>query len=263
MDIQRLKSIGRINTIYDTGERPVLVECDNLKGYVAKYMKSSSSAYKLACELCGSLLAIRWKLNTPDIAFIEIRPSDWPHYGSINFSAPAFGSLKLSNVMDITPISLKSIVRSEKVFFQLLKVALFDIWIANEDRNNNNYNLLFDLLKQEIIVLDHGCVFNTATFDYGLSILTCNETILDSELASYLYYQVSERHIGYIKNYFSESIRSCAEIVLNIERYIPNEWNVPHLIVKEKLSQLFNDDWISDCWDAFLEYIECIGKYSN
>ena len=31
----------------------------------------------------------------------------------------------------------------------VLKIALFDYWISNEDRNHNNYNLMLKMVKEE------------------------------------------------------------------------------------------------------------------
>lgn len=85
-EIPCVESINRIRKRYYTGEEPVLVECDNLHTYICKYMRSSASGYKLACELIGSLLAYRWNVYTPDIAYVKIKGSDWPHFSSINLS---------------------------------------------------------------------------------------------------------------------------------------------------------------------------------
>ena len=37
-----------------------------------------------------------------------------------------------------------------------MKIALFDFWIANEDRNANNANLLYDVGRGRLISIDYG-----------------------------------------------------------------------------------------------------------
>jgi hypothetical protein len=53
MKIPTLSSIKTIEQQYQTGENPVLVLCSDKNAYICKYMRSSGSAYKLACELIG------------------------------------------------------------------------------------------------------------------------------------------------------------------------------------------------------------------
>ncbi len=72
-----------------------------------------------------------------------------------------------------------------------LLIALFNLWVANEDRNWNNANLLYDVNSNNLIAIDHGCILNTATFDYNLSLLTQNETILYSDLAHIILNDIS------------------------------------------------------------------------
>ena len=38
---------------------------------------------------------------------------------------------------------------------------------------------------------------------------------------------------------------------------MPKEWKVPAETVKEKLSQLFDEQWIASVWDNF---IECLNE---
>ena len=52
--IQFVESVKIIEQQYRTGEEPVLVMCSDKKNYVCKYMRTSSAAYKLSCELIGS-----------------------------------------------------------------------------------------------------------------------------------------------------------------------------------------------------------------
>lgn len=72
MEIPTLYSAKRIERQFYTGEEPVMVMCSDVNLYVCKYMRSSATAYKLACELIGATLAKKWQLTTPDIAFINI-----------------------------------------------------------------------------------------------------------------------------------------------------------------------------------------------
>ena len=61
MTTPMLESIKAIEQQFRTGEEPVLVMCSDMNMYVCKYMRTSASAYKLACEWIGSQMARAWK----------------------------------------------------------------------------------------------------------------------------------------------------------------------------------------------------------
>lgn len=260
MEIPQLISINRIKRRYHTGEEPVWVECNDLNSYICKYMRSSSAAYKLTCELIGDLLIHLWGIYTPEIAFVKIKSQDWPHFTSINFSAPSLGSRFIPESIDITPVSYSEIKRSEALTCQLMMIGLFDLWVGNEDRNYNNANLLYDLVKNELIAIDHGCIFNTASFDYKMSLLTFNESILQSDLASYLFAGLSgdkiQMLIKKMKVNYEKCIDLCRARSQTIISIIPREWNVPISNIHHKLDELFDSEWIERCWLTFVELME-------
>ena len=98
MYIPTLTSIKTIEQRFRTGEEPVLVVCSDKNSYICKYMRSSASAYKLVCELVGSIMAVTWKLNTPSVAFININPKHCLNAIQNYVSAPSWGSCKLEKV---------------------------------------------------------------------------------------------------------------------------------------------------------------------
>lgn len=259
MKLPEVTSIRPIQMRYSTGEKPVLVECNDLHSYICKYLHSSFSAFKLVCELSGALFAQAWELKTPEVAFVKIRPADWLQREPIDFSAPSFGSQKLMGVMDVTPASIVAIKKNENVKRQLLKIALFDLWVANEDRNSNNANLLYDLVENALVAIDHGCILNTAEFDYSLSQLTCNETILASSLAHYLLDEESHDNLNKLLRELYGDYMVCVKRSLTqvdyVVRSIPGQWGVPKCVVEGKLKQLFEDGWIEECWESFVDYL--------
>jgi len=50
MAVPVIESVKVIEHQYPTGEEPVLVMCSDMNAYICKYMRSSASAFKLACE---------------------------------------------------------------------------------------------------------------------------------------------------------------------------------------------------------------------
>lgn len=138
-----------------------------------------------------------------------------------------------------------------------MQIALFDFWIANEDRNANNANLMYDVVRSRLVSIDYGCILNTATFDYPLSLLTTTDTILWSDLFRHLAKGQEEVTIQAItdrlKVVFCESLQQASLQVNQVIEEMPTEWNVPKSVVKEKLLQLFDERWAVDVWGNFME----------
>ena len=255
------KEIHSIKTIvqqYHTGEEPVLVVCSDRESYVCKYMRSSSASYKLVCELIGSCMAVAWNIVTPRVCLVKIKAEHWPNsIKGYRGSAPSLGTAWLENVVDITPSTCNEIPKSTCLLEQLLKIALFDFWIANEDRNANNANLMYDLQKDQIVSIDYGCIFNTATFDYPLSQLTMTDTILWSDLFKHLTKDVArletDRLVKNLKNDYSALLERSKAQMQTIMDVLPEEWLVPPSAVKEKMNQLFVSEWTDGVWENFTD----------
>lgn len=268
--MKRLHSIKNIEKTYNTGEEPVLVACNDHNSYICKYSRYSGSANKLVCELMGAVFAKSWMLNTPEIAIVKVNREHVPYNMSGSFfSKPILGSLQQQNVVDITPATIPLISPSEKLCRQLMQIALFDLWLSNEDRNANNANLMYDMVNDDIIAIDYGCCFNTATFDYPLSLLTESESILCSDLFVHL-----------ASNTSHERIRQMADILLNIDfpsyihdsqigsvvvqwdddsneelgcDFIPSAWNIDRGRLSIKIDELLSSEWLARVKNGFIE----------
>lgn len=262
MAIQAIHSVKRIEQQFHTGEEPVLVMCSDVNTYVCKYMRSSAAAYKLVCELIGAQMAKAWQLNTPDTALVMIKPSHWEGVHLMHsVSAPSLGSKWMDSVVDITPSTYEKVPATAEMLNHLMKIALFDFWIANEDRNANNANLMYDVAVGKFVSIDYGCIFNTATFDYPLSQLTSTDTILWSDLFDHLIQGQDKDNIRslaeQLKLDYRHSIQVCNSLKTEIVDVIPKEWNVPSTVIMEKVEQLFDETWTSEVWNNF---IECLNE---
>lgn len=258
MAIPVLESIKAIEYQYPTGENPVLVTCSDKNAYICKYMRSSAAAFKLGCELIGSKMAMAWQLETPEIAFVRIKPDHWiGHNLQHSISAPSLGSKRIEGVVDVNSSTFDNVNSTTKVLRQLMKIALFDFWIANEDRNVNNANLLYDVGYGNLVPIDYGCILNTATFDYPMTQLTTNESILCSDLFQYLVrgkeIPNSEAVLEELKKTYVSCLKRSKRQVKQIVDEIPKEWNVPSNVIEVKLQQLFDERWTTGVWSNFTE----------
>lgn len=268
--MNKLHSIHSIDKRYSTGEEPVLVQCNDQNSYVCKYSRYSGSANKLVCELIGSVFAKDWQLNTPNIAIVKVLSHHIPSYmGGSYFSKPLLGSQLRHNVIDITPSSVEQVPSNEKLLSQLMHIALFDFWIANEDRNANNSNLMYDYVRQELVVIDFGCCLNTATFDFPLSQLTETDSILCSELFEHVSKDIPRQRILQMSEIlthidFRSYLHDCQNNALVLEcdegankdmgvDFIPSAWNINRRRLKTKLDELFDSCWTDSVLENFKE----------
>lgn len=179
MATPRLHSAKRIEQQFHTGEEPVMVMCSDINIYVCKYMRSSATAYKLACEFIGAKFATTCA------------------------------------------------------------------------------NLMYDVVHEQLVSIDYGCIFNTATFDAPFSQLTSTDTILWSDLFKHLL-QGTDRQSIYaiadrLKANYEECLTQSKRIVKEILTDMPQEWKVPNRIVSEKLGLLFEEQWITQVWKNFMD----------
>ena len=265
MLIPKIHSIQSISTKYNTGDEPVLVLCSDKRQYICKYMRSSATiAYKLACEYIGAQLAAIWKIHTPPVAFVNILPAHWetvnvPH----SLSAPAIGFQKLDNVIDITP-TFTQIAANKKTLMQLLKIALFDFWITNEDRTYNNANLLYDLKNEDLVSIDYGGILNNVSFDYTSQQLTETDSILCADLSAHLLASASvkeiEKALPILKADYQQIINTARKKIESISQEMPKEWALPANKVLDKLKELVEPKWVEETWNNF---VECLKSNSN
>jgi len=244
---------------------PVLVLCSDTQQYICKYMRPNATiSYKLACEYIGAVLAESWKISTPPFALVQIKPAHWVSVtASYNASAPAIGFRKIDGVIDITPTSFRQVAANADTLYQLLKIALFDFWVANEDRTYNNANLLYHIESEQLISIDYGGILNNVTFDFTLSQLTETDSILGADILAHIIKSVSTkqltetvRRLG--KEYLQCINRSKRQSVILAE--MPKGWAVPTAKIDNKVEELFSPKWINDTWENF---VECLKSYSN
>ena len=249
-----LSSIDDIRKQYPTGEEPVLVMCSDMNRYICKYIHNSASAQKLVCEMIGVRMAEAWGLNVPKAVLVNVKPEHWPNqFTRPKMMTTMLGSKYLETVEYVMPSTFNKLAQISSMFYQLLKIALFDFWVANEDRNANNSNLLYDIANRCLVPIDFGCILNSADFDFSMMQLTSTDTILSSPLFKYLVQNVNEKRMQELHKDFDTSLSRCHLLVNFIIEELPSDWNVPTKKVNDKLKQLFEPDWTEAVWSNFEE----------
>ncbi|WP_424321691.1 HipA family kinase [Hymenobacter edaphi] len=172
----------RVRTVHDvveTAHRPLLVMAENGSLYYLKYARHQ--LYELKCEwLCHYLLRL-WGIPTPDIAVLTVPPEIFPTFPPAAQSTtrylqqPAFGSKLIPGAIDSSDFIQQGTLSELATLSNpddLLWIALFDAWVANDDRRASHHNLIIAPApiagrnSLQCWAIDHAFTFTSQPFQY-------------------------------------------------------------------------------------------------
>ncbi|TDG37454.1 hypothetical protein EZJ43_04890 [Pedobacter changchengzhani] len=270
--MKQLQTIQQVHKMFDTaGSSPLLVTCNDLNDWVCKYDKHPNYLFN---ELVAAEFGKLWGINIPETSLITVNKQHIPFekYKTLQpnfFDKQCFGSSHLKNTkdLDLTVIPLfkdknfRNKITDKSGF---LRIALFDMWLANEDRNYNNNNLLLHYAKDNSLsfyAIDHVAIFNSSFLNYGIQSLTEDDSILNTELAKLLF--AHDRKLGetvdkLVENFYLYT-KECEAKLDNIFALVPNSWAVDAVNIKAKMKRyLFPDAWKNQCEDNFRALIHSL-----
>ncbi|HZK92801.1 MAG TPA: HipA family kinase [Prolixibacteraceae bacterium] len=262
--MQTLSGIQTANLQYDTLEKPVLILCNDMQEYVCKHALGAD-AMNLFCEYVADSFLRLWKLPVPDFAFVKINYDHVKQFGIPQRLTEKtwFGSKYSQFYQELHLFTDTPDVSKQKGYLDnrdnLLKIALFDIWMANEDRRYDHLNLMIDVSRNyDFVPIDHGAVFNTRTMNYPLTLLTEDECLTSIPLMQLLFPKmaVSKEYILKLKEYFYICTSECKQNFDEILSTLPLDWNIDLTVATHKVnSELFTSEWEEQVIKTFLEYI--------
>lgn len=251
--------------IYATAGNPMLVLCDDFQNYVCKHSRHSS---KLVNEIVGSFFADCWDLPTPEICLINVEKDHVPkNLQGVNFNKPCFGSkyIESSKEIDATTLSMfddPSFRRKIANRNDFLMIALFDIWLSNEDRNHNNSNLLMDFSANSQIyftVFDHDSIFNSNALHRGVYQINDFDSLIYTELANKLFTR-GQSLVNVVDNLvkkFYICVNLCENNIDALMALIPVQWGININDYKGQLTNnLFTTEWLIECENNFRALIQ-------
>ncbi len=261
MKICRLESIKAIDKVYDTsGSRPVRVLCNDYKEYVCKYPEGFP-AKKLFYEYICISFARLWELYCPEFCFVRINKEHIPDSVLRSIKRPLYDQLCFGSqvVPDTEDLNNRTASLSSVNSYNFLKIALFDIWVANEDRHNGNYNLLCRAVDKriELYVIDHSNCFNTGSLERDIYLINDSDSILSSDAALKIFRNKQELKLmlANVSENFENCVKICECQLDNILTAVPPEWgNLQNLY--PRLRPLFTENWQRQTIEAFKQYIQ-------
>lgn len=174
--LPKVQTLYTIREMTTDGHAPILFHCSDGNNYYCKYRihYNKEEINCLAYEVLASKLLQHLEIPTPKIALVEVSIDSLDKKliiknRRVREGMVLFGSQEISPSRILDDLSE---VKSKKYFNRivnptdLVKIAIFDLWINNVDRGREltpgfNYNLLIRsfLLKEEIIAFDHAFAF--------------------------------------------------------------------------------------------------------
>jgi len=268
LEIKRLTSLSEItpeNCIQTGGSKPLRVLCSDMNHYICKYHRDIGPANDLFNEFIASCFLKIWNIKAPECALVSIKrehvlQTGLPyHY----FDMPCFGSLNYNGFKDVEAFMAKMLTKNQAddvLRDTFLKIAIFDIWLSNEDRHGHNYNMLFDYSSGLLIPFDHAAIFNGNSLDKDPIQITEDESILKSDLfigvfSGILPTKISELRLSVIAS-FSDNVTRCQIQLPSILAAVPAEWRLEKAFLAERLSLYFTPGWIQAGIDSFNQYLQ-------
>ena len=270
--MESLQTIQQVHKMFNTaGSSPLLVTCNDFNDWVCKYDRFPKYLFN---ELIASEFGKLWGINIPRTALIRVVDEhvpyeEYPQLQPYFFQKECFGSLYLKNTKELD-LSFIPLFRDKNFRDKLinksdfLKIALFDIWLANEDRNYNNNNLLLHYAKDNRLsfyAIDHVAIFNSSFLDYGIQSLTEDDSILNTDLAKLLFARDGKlgKTVDKLIENFYLCIKDCESNLDNILALVPNSWTIDAVNIKAKMKQhLFIDAWERQCEHNFRVFVHSL-----
>jgi hypothetical protein len=267
-DIQTIHSIAGLtpeDCLQTQGSYPVRVFCSDYNYYICKYFKGEGPAYSLFNEYIASCFLKVSGIKSPEIAFVNIKKEHildigYPYH---IFERSCFGSRYHNEYQEVDGFLTGLRFANNTVDLlreSFLRIALFDIWLGNEDRHGNNYNMLFDYYNYKFIPIDHVQIFNGNNLDKEPEQITEEESILTSPLFRKIFYRTLQSNLSPIRlnviDSYRKSITDCHAQLNHILSGLPDDWRLDAKYLQSRLAFLFTEDWINQSINSFDRYFQ-------
>jgi hypothetical protein len=249
--------------------KPVWVLTNDIEFYVCKYNRISTVAYRLYKEYLGAAFSKCFQLSVPDIAFVQVSQKHLAEGLGIpkkHFMQPCFGSKLLPGCNEVDKHNIEQLAKAtnkKQLREDLLRISFFDIWLANEDRSHNNYNLLFTVENglYYLHVIDHEACFNHGELpDASLTPITYEESLIYSDLYTALFSGkrfLKSIKINALKEKYYICLQNCKKDLPEILSKIPAQWNIDIPGEKNKLEKyLVTEQWFNEAWNNFIQFLQ-------
>lgn len=262
-----------LEEIKTDGHAPLKFFCSSNNIYYCKYLNSYSKLEFncLAYEVISNFLLNQLHIPTPKIALVKIS-NDTLDKTKIKFNRRlkegniCFGSKEvklaqeLQAIQDFTKVDFNRLINPEDI----IKIAIFDLWVDNTDRgrffdDGINYNLLIESIgsKQRIIAFDNAFIFggvkNIGIFNPLTAITTANK------LVETPFYRSIVKHIDVnnfnqiVNNFIPLLTENYSQKLNHVMAQLPLEWELTRNLSERINNYLSNQEHINRIRNIILQ----------
>lgn len=242
--------ISVIRSIPTDGHQPYLVLGNDMKQYIIKPPNSTLDIISLQKEFLCSLFLKLWNIKTPDIYSCTLSEELKLIDKRFRFTDQIFGSRSIDPQVELNQlfqfegkIALRKIRNKE----DLIRIALFDIWIENDDRRATNSNILMKMEEGsfEYYAIDHAFTFASLSFkelnnDYVS--FSDNDSILYSDMGKSVVrsLEINEVWLANLKEYFYLCTTKVREQLDDIQLFLPSSFSLKEEEIERLKGFLFD-----------------------
>lgn len=248
--------------------------CDDGNYYFCKY-RTQLSREELDClvyELVCHYLLKKLEIPTPDVALAIIEKESYDvkkltaNRRYIRPGVVCFASKEAANsvlVSGIQSIHGKIQLCKFENIYDLLKIAMFDLWVDNDDRGKGareNYNLLLQSIqiikenndapasKLRWLAFDHAFTFGGTgrlrMFNETMMPTTAYKLIESQYYSAFKKYFIRSRYEPVIENFLTLQHHELEDIIQSVFSQIPEDWQTPSSLAERIILFLSNHNRI-------------------
>lgn len=254
------------------GHSPLLIIGNDVKRYVAKNSKGHKPPIAVINECIANNLLNSWGISVPGFVLVSF---DKLLIQSCNLSANhkvhfyndlSFGSELIENPIDVNDFTYsvkKSFYNRIINPIDFFHIALFDLWVENDDRKPTNYNLLFQPLDSQlkIIPIDHAFIFSTLKHsDLNAEMFSPidNEHLLVSDFGRLMkhYTAIDKDFIEKEKQYFYLCVDNCTNTFKEFFSELSGFFSMPDGTLEKIEKFLFNAERNKKVFEEYIYRLE-------
>lgn len=243
--IPLVKTVSFENELDTDGHTPMLFRCDDGHQYFCKHRlkyKPEELDYLVYELICSTLLQVL-NLRTPPIALVQIQEGSFDkkllrkNGRFITSDTICFGSQLISNTLLVTTesnnVNFPKLDDKFRRPYDLLKLAIFDLWVDNTDRKDTNYNLLIEETEfgKDWVAIDHAFCFGgearARIFNENMPILPSEKLITSSYFINYKKQLKKTYACNIVENFLNFDTQLIEKEIDSVFSQIPKVWNIP------------------------------------
>lgn len=258
MSLALRHSIKEVTRVFVSRNSPVQVTADDVQDYVAKHNHGLAPCITLRNELLAHGYAKLWGLPVLDAALLTVEPAHVgrhakPYCKPEFFTQTCFATRFVKESTEFYAFQDQTSYYESKRFHNrndLLKIVLFDIWLANNDRSGGHPNLLVtaDEEGHTIRVMDHEGIFNMLDLDRELPLLKLDDTLLTHPAMRALLGKDFNKEATLVQQLVADLYlwaEACEQHTNEILSDLPADWQIDPATFESLLKrQIFSEEWL-------------------